>query len=467
MPLFNEIKEYSDIVCKQIRWKKARRVVSVEIENHIHDQRDAYIAAGDNEKTATDKAILQMGDAISVGMELDKTHRPKAQWSLIGLTGILMLIGVLTHYIIDTSGASFVHFSIVPYLIAACIFLICYHADFTILGRHPIKLYFAVLGLSLLAVLFGTKINGRLIWSLGRLSTPLAYLSLIFPLVFSLIVYSTRNKRYRGILLDSLGFLPLAIVLFIIPTKTGLILYAISSLAILCFSIAKGWFGVNKKQGLSIVLLCALILSIATMIFLLRRSPYMINRFVAFLNPYADRLGTGYIYILIRDFLSESILFGKGSIPQTVTSIAQLPEIGTDYSLVYLIHQYGFVVLLAIVACITLFSVLGIYKTLKQTSVLGTLVALSVLLSFTLQSVFYIIDNLGYGLVSSLSLPFISYGRSALFINAALTGFMLSVFRTGDIHKDSSISYLEPHSLFFYRDGRLIIDFKGMYKKVN
>lgn len=467
MPLLNEIKKYTDTVCEQIRWKKAREIVAIEIENHIYDQRDAYISAGDNEKTATDKAILQMGDAVSIGAELDKTHRPRSQWPLIGLTGILMLIGMLTHYIIHTSQISFVHFSVVPYVIAAFIFLICYHIDFTILGIHPLKLYFAVLGISLLAVLLGSEINGKRIWYLGRFSASLSYLSLIFPLAFALIIYSMRNKGYRGILLCGLGFLPLAIILVIIPTVSGLLLFALSSLAILCFAITKGWFGVNKKQGLSFILFPVLILSVSMVVYLLQQAPYRINKIAAILDPYSDRLGTGYIYSLIRDFLAESILFGKGGIPQTVASITQLPGIGTDYSLVYMVHQFGFVVLFGIIACIISFSILGVYKTMKQTSILGSLIALSVLLTFILQSVLYIIDNLGYGLVSSLSLPFISYGRSALFINSALIGFMLSVFRTGDIYKDNSMPYLNPHSLFSYKDGKLVIDFKGMGTKIN
>lgn len=78
----DEIKQYVKTVCEQIRWKKARSIVAEEIENHICDQRDAYVSQGEDEKTATEKAILQMGNAVSVGMELDKIHRPKPQWTM-------------------------------------------------------------------------------------------------------------------------------------------------------------------------------------------------------------------------------------------------------------------------------------------------------------------------------------------------------------------------------------------------
>ena len=42
----NRIRDYSNKVCEQIRWKKARQYVSKEIENHIYDQRDAFIKIG-------------------------------------------------------------------------------------------------------------------------------------------------------------------------------------------------------------------------------------------------------------------------------------------------------------------------------------------------------------------------------------------------------------------------------------
>jgi len=46
----DEIKQYVKTVCEQIRWKKARSIVAEEIENHICDQRDAYVSQGEDEK---------------------------------------------------------------------------------------------------------------------------------------------------------------------------------------------------------------------------------------------------------------------------------------------------------------------------------------------------------------------------------------------------------------------------------
>ena len=54
---------YAEKVCEQIRWKKAHPAVAQEIEDHLTDQKNAYLAAGDSGKALPKKkALLQMGD---------------------------------------------------------------------------------------------------------------------------------------------------------------------------------------------------------------------------------------------------------------------------------------------------------------------------------------------------------------------------------------------------------------------
>ncbi len=457
MQPYDEIKAYSDDVCRQIRWKKAKPLVAAEIENHIRDQRDAYRQAGDDEAAATQKAVLQMGDAVSVGLALDKTHRPRPQWPLIALSGGLMAVGAFFTYLIAAAGYSDIAFSGTPYLLAFGIFILCYQLDFTLLGRHPMKIYFGVLAVSLLGLLLGTGVNGRLVWVMGQASVTLSYLSLVFPLVFALLVYAMHGKGYGGILMCGLGFFPLTMVLMLVPTLLGQMMFTLSSLTVLCFAIAKGWFEVSKKGGLLLVLAPTAAVFVLGLCFALQNWWHRIS---VFLNPYQDPMGAGYVNSLIRAFLSQAVFWGQGALPQNLPDIGRLPGISTDYALVYFIHRFGFAMLLGIALCITLFSVLSLRGALRQKSLLGALIALSVLLTFILQSVFYIIGNLGYGLVASLSLPFVSYGRTALFINAALTGFMLSVFRTGDIYKDGAALRQPGQPLFSYENGSLIIHLK-------
>lgn len=447
MKPFDEIKEYSKTVCEQIRWKRAHEVVSQEIENHLTDQRDAYILQGEDEKSATKKAILQMGDAVTIGMGLDKTHKPKPQWTMIILTAILMLTGVFISYFMS-------RFSLSPYIISVTVFLICYFLDFTILGKYAKQLYFIVLATSIIGLLFSSQINNRAI--------SLSYLSLIFPITYSIFIYALRHKGFIGLILCGVAYLPFAAILLLIPSFTGFVLFTISALVMLSMSIVKGWFGIDKKRGLLLVLIPTLIAIILTILYIMQ-IPYSLSRLSIAINPNLDPFGRGYIPGLVRDFLANSKFIGGGTIPAPHSSndITILPVSGIDYILAILTHKFGWIVFIGIIGVVTAFSVFGLYYTSKQKSILGTFVSVSIIITFIYQVVTYIMNNLGFGLLASLSLPLVSYEKTALVINSALIGFMLSVFRTGDVIKDNKQSHIGRNPIFSYEDGKLIINLKG------
>ena len=265
-----------------------------------------------------------------------------------------------------------------------------------------------------------------------------------------------RNKGSKGIFISVLAYFPFAFILFKIPTLAGLILYTVTAFIVLYFALYKGWFACDKNQGLIITSVIALMVFIFGVInFLFRYS----RELVPFLNAEQYKDDYAFIYYRIRDVIQNSYLFGSSELVQNPQFVDILNHISMDYLLTYLIYKFGLICLVLIIALVTLFCVVGIRKMLKQKSVLGSFVALSIIITFVLQIVLAIFDNLGYGLISSLGMPFIIYGKSSLFINAALAGFMLSVFRTGDIFKDNYMKKTNPFIL--YKDGKLVIDLNG------
>lgn len=459
MEPFDEIKKYSSIVCEQVRWKKARNVIGKEIENHICDQRDVYVAEGMDETTATHNAILQMGDAVSIGLEFDKMHRPKTQWTMILLVGIFMVISIVTSYFMDMSQYSYHDFNIIPYMIACILFFAFYFMDFRMVRTYAIPCYFIVLFSSIVGLLLNKEINGKTSWIIGNISEELSYLFLIFSVIFSLFLYTMRRKGYLGILLCGIAYLPLAIILCIVSATTGLVIFTISALVMLCFSIIKGWFGVRKRQGLCLVLIPTIIASI----FLCTqfpRSMYIFERIQIAFNPYSSE--KGYQQRVIRDILEHASLIGKGSIsPEFGENILQTPVANTNYTLLLLIHNFGWIVLIGICLISIIFAGIGFYKITKQKSIFSILVSLSVMIPFVLQFMFYTINNIGYGILYSSS--FLLYEKIPFIIHITLIGFMLSVFRMDSIIMDKAKRPFANHIIFSYKDGRLVIDFKGSH----
>jgi cell division protein FtsW (lipid II flippase) len=458
LPPLDEIKKYSDTVCEQIRWKKVHPDIAKEMEDHLSDQRNYYLSQGDDEATATKKAVQEMGDAVSIGLALDKTYRPKPQWMLILLTITLMLVGTGVRYLIDNSVGSLEKFSMAPTLFALIIFVAAYFLDFTALAKYPRSCYFLVMVLSITCLIFSPEINGRAWFSFGGFSVSLSYLALIFPLAYALLIFSMRNKGTLGILFCGAGYLPYAIILLLVPSTSGFVIYTITSLILLLAATKKGWFGGSRKKGLLMILIPFGVSAISVVTLFLLQS-YRLERIQILLDPYSSP--RGYQTVLIREMMSGAVFVGQGTIPQSYGEILRNPWFGTDMVLTALTHQYGWIIFLGIALLFAVFSALGFYYISRQRSVLGMLVALSILMILVIQTVFYMVSNLGYGLFTELSLPLISYGKAAMLLNAGLIGIMLSVFRTGESVRDRTRLYEKERSLISYENGDLIIHLKG------
>ena len=88
----DRIEAFIGAVAAEIRWKKARPVLTEEIRTHLLDQRDAYAAQGMTEDAAQAEAVRQMGDPVALGTDLDRIHRPRPQWGLLALALALVAL---------------------------------------------------------------------------------------------------------------------------------------------------------------------------------------------------------------------------------------------------------------------------------------------------------------------------------------------------------------------------------------
>lgn len=88
-------RRYIQTVTDQIRCKRALPLVTKELEDHIEDQKCDYMTEGMEPSEAEKAAVLEMGDPVEVGIEMDRIHRPKMAWKMIGLIAVLNLAGIL------------------------------------------------------------------------------------------------------------------------------------------------------------------------------------------------------------------------------------------------------------------------------------------------------------------------------------------------------------------------------------
>ena len=462
---------YAEKVCEQIRWKKAHPAVAQEIEDHLTDQKNAYLTAGDSESIAEEKALLQMGDPVSVGAALDQTHKPAPQWGIIGLVLLLFVLGGIIQVLLlktipagndalATRSAQ-VLFVFLPLSLAT--FVGMYFLDFSFFGKHPYVLPLGLLMVDLAAHLFGEFYGGKRWLTLGSFAlSPLA-LSLLFPLAFCGLFYRLRSQGRRGYLISGILAAVFCLFLSYCHTFSGVLTFIFSAGILMLIAAKKEWFG---KKNQTILLLLFLLVVGCLIILLMFYAPFRYQfafRARTIFLPNSDVAGDGYVPAQLRAAISHSVFLGKGKDIVGISPILiEIPGmLRSDYLLTYLTYHYGWAVSGGLVLLLAVFLGLGFRKALKQKSIFGQMVSLTILCTFTAEILLYIPANLGIWLIAPIALPFLSYGATALLINMALAGVLLSVFRTGEVYRDTA-----PHPIFSdskfiqWADGKLTISFK-------
>ncbi|MDO0823863.1 FtsW/RodA/SpoVE family cell cycle protein [Desulfosporosinus nitroreducens] len=457
----SKITEYLETVRQQIRWKKAQLPVLEEINNHIIDQKNAFISEGLSEEEAADRAIAEMGDPVVVGEQLDRAHRPRPDWPLLVMTAAILLLGLAIQVLIGpnhrNNGAEMFQKQFIWAGMAMLVMIAAYLVDFTIIGRFPWVIFFGLCAIIVTNYLF-TRVHISSIYAINLL--------LFFPTAYAGFVYKMRNHGYAGFVLCG--------VIIMIPAylailgrrglnETVFFLLCTSCLIILTAAVTKGWFNVRKLLAL-LIMYTSTAAVLPTLFFMTMGEGYVTRRIHVILNPAFDPTGYGYIGTVIQRFLSHAQFIGQG-LPlsgfEQYTTLQLLPDVNTDFLLTYLIYRFGWIVLIGIIMILSAFIIRALILCKKQKSVLGFLVSLAIISGFALQCIIYIAANSGLFFFSPLSLPLISYGGQALVINMCLIGLLLSVFRTGDLVGDQAGLAATKSSRFIqFNHGQIIINLK-------
>lgn len=157
-------------------------------------------------------------------------------------------------------------------------------------------------------------------------------------------------------------------------------------------------------------------------------APYRIKRITAFLNPWADPLGTGFQSIQSMYAIGPGGLFGMGLF-NSIQKHFYLPEPQTDFIFSIICEEFG---ILGILIVSVLFCFI-IYRIIKIALLSNELFPKFLSFGIAFQLSFQIILNLGVvtGLfpVTGVTLPFLSYGGSSLIITMISIGIILNISR--------------------------------------
>jgi cell division protein FtsW len=158
-------------------------------------------------------------------------------------------------------------------------------------------------------------------------------------------------------------------------------------------------------------------------------SPYRVQRIFGFMDPWSDSFGRGYQ-------LSHSLIaFGRGEwlgvgLGGSVEKLHYLPEAHTDFLLAVIGEELGFVGVAAVV-CLFAWLCLRAFAIGRRAALLerpfGALVAQGIAVWLGVQAFINMGVNLGVLPTKGLTLPFMSFGGSALVANCVALAILLRV----------------------------------------
>jgi len=156
---------------------------------------------------------------------------------------------------------------------------------------------------------------------------------------------------------------------------------------------------------------------------------YQKDRLILFLDPGRDPLGGGYHLLQSKIGIGSGGLFGTGLLKGKLTNLQFIPEQHTDFIFSAAGEEMGFVGSILIVSLFLIFIIFLLRIAKNARTDFESLLVIGITSIFLFQIIINIYMTIGLGPVTGIPLPFMSYGRTSLFVNFMFIGIALSTLK--------------------------------------
>ncbi|MBQ6272939.1 MAG: putative lipid II flippase FtsW [Oscillospiraceae bacterium] len=297
-------------------------------------------------------------------------------------------------------------------------------------SRLPMDFYrrwaFPFLGLTILLLalvpLVGVKANGSRRWlGLGGLTlqpSELAKLAVILSFSVLICRFGERMKRFRWGVLPFLGILGVLVGLLILEPhfSASVILLALGGAMMFLGGVRIGWFGA-ALGGLG-----------AGLAVLLTFFPYASSRISTWRDPFSSSTDEGYQIVQSLYSIGSGGLSGLG-LGGSRQKYLFLPEEHNDFIFSVLCEELGFIGAALVLTLFALLILRGYWIALRCRRRFDCLVCAGVTTLLALQVFLNVAVVTNLVPCTGISLPFFSYGGTALLIQLGEMGIVLSASR--------------------------------------
>lgn len=421
------VDEYINNVCSLVKNKKVHESIKEELISHIEEIVEEYIADGKPEEEAIKEALIQMGSFNIVGSSLNKVHKAAPDWILVVMTSLLISFGIATlgfmwrnNSVLGYPEGEYFRIIItkagINLIISIAVVIGILKIDYRSLNKYSKYIYSGTIFTSILGLFISSNVNGISGWiRIGPVSFNIMHIApVLLVLALAGIFENYDWSTLKNILIGfSLSFGPCLIFLFS-GSLPGLVIYIIAVTTLMIIS------GIKLRY-----IICSLgALGIAFIIFIFSVA-YRVERLFAFLNPANDPYGSGWVYNQLYMLRKSAGVFGQGG----NYSLDIIPGADSEYILTYIIYTFGWIVGIILMALVLAFIIRIGFIGMNTKDRYGKLIVSGFCSLFATQFLLNILMNLNLAPLFSISLPFVSYGGTALIINMFVIGLIANVYK--------------------------------------
>lgn len=328
------------------------------------------------------------------------------------------------HFVIRQAG-----FAVVGIILMFIISKVDYH-----IYKNFYKIAYVVSVIALVSVIIpgiGVEVKGATRWiDLGFGNFQPSEIAKIGLIVFY-AGYLTEHKNELGFFwrgcIKSFCFLipPIAILFFLQDhlSASVVIISIISIMMIMAGTKLKHFIALGITGGSAAVSGMLLLAKVA------EKGSFRLARLTTFLDPFADITGDGWQVVQSLYAIGSGGLFGVG-LGESKQKYLYIPEPHNDFIFAIIAEELGFIGCLVVIALFSVFIWRGILTAMKAPDSFGSLLAVGITSLVGIQAIINIAVVTSSMPATGMSLPFFSYGGTALVILLCSMGILLNISRS-------------------------------------
>lgn len=371
---------------------------------------------------------------------MSETKRQLDYVILMVLTGffIISLLAVYsgTGQYMEGQSFYFVQRQLIWYAISFAVMLAVAHMDYELLETFTLPLYIFGVILLIYVQYFGIERNGSQRWiDLSFMEFQPSELMKLFIVLYLSTLYKKYGKESLTFAKSSQLFLKTIIIsalpfLLIVkqPDLGSAILISVTVCGLLLIS------AISKQMVFFIVSLVISALFTIGYLFIHHQEwieqffePHQLGRIYSWLDPTAYASNYGYQLEQAMLGIGAGRLTGAGFNQGYQAQSGRVPEAHTDFIFAVIAEEFGFVGASILILLYFLLIYRMIMIALKATNLFGVYLSAGITILFAFQVFQNIAMTIGLMPVTGITLPFISYGGSALLTSMAAMGLIQSV----------------------------------------